>query len=624
MRSTRTGLTPYTLVALILASCLARAYADTPPASCPDQAHTAAYRVSDDAPATVASDDIGKIQKALLSHDSVEIRNAIPRAAADNQTVPGESFESIAINGLYQFLTERAQLELETYLMEELRKSLCGTYQPYFPQTCSALGRADSSATILETLTLQELRRPLEQDVRSLPACIIHNPKKPSEGSDVGYLLMDVFRQLTSGAQKSGNVFYGLGRNSLLYAECADPSKGNNMPTSRHCRMFEAMTAVASGIQVAAMKDLTVPKRANAFVSLYVYNLAFFTCSASNQSGLPFDSFDDVTARCNAYLKVRFPPPAGGGSYSVSVAPYLDVADKVFSAVAEMTSMVERIQQTADLLAKANGNSADDYRAQIASLIADLAQQMASAYSNGMCVVLDPSKTCEGQLPEVISVIQPIADGLAAYAQFAAGNYAAGVAAMPYLREQLKADYLVPAARLAQSKSSEEFSATLKSIASPAGAWRLKKAQTTWSVVSFVGFQAGSERLEGRTTRSTGTYYGAYIPLGIAWSQPFGSHKGYWGVDLSALDLGVLASNHPNRNAADAGTKTSISTVLSPGISIYTNPGWFGPVTFGVGYVYRTPGLRTVTGADGQQTKLDSSRIMLTVGVDVTVFKLNH
>jgi len=209
-------------------------------------------------------------------------------------------------------------------------------------------------------------------------------------------------------------------------------------------------------------------------------------------------------------------------------------------------------------------------------------------------------------------------------AQFAAGNYAAGVAAMPYLKEQLKADYLVPAARLAQSKSSDDFSATLKSIASPAGAWRLKKVQNTWSVVSFVGFQAGSERLEGRTIHSTGTYYGAYIALGIAWSQPFGGHKGYWGVDVSALDLGVLASNHANRNASDAGTKTSISTVLSPGISIYSNPGWFGPVTFGVGYVYRTPGLRTVTGPDGQQTKLDSSRIMLTVGIDVTVFKLNH
>jgi hypothetical protein len=183
----------------------------------------------------------------------------------------------------------------------------------------------------------------------------------------------------------------------------------------------------------------------------------------------------------------------------------------------------------------------------------------------------------------------------------------------------------VPAARLAQAKTSDEFSATLNSIAAPAGAWRLKKLEDqTWTVASFVGLQGGSERLEGRDTSSTGAYYGAYVPFGVAWSKSFGNEKGYWGVYLSALDLGVLASNHTDRGAADAGAETELSNVLSPSVSVYINPGWLGPVTFGLGYAYRTPGLRTVTTSAGDEIKLDSSRVMLTIGVDVTVFRLGR
>ena len=138
------------------------------------------------------------------------------------------------------------------------------------------------------------------------------------------------------------------------------------------------------------------------------------------------------------------------------------------------------------------------------------------------------------------------------------------------------------------------------------------------------GVAGGLGAIGGRDTSSTGSYYGAYVPFGVAWSKRFGNEKGDWRVYLSVLDLGVLASNHTDRDAADSGAETELSSVLSPSLSVYVNPGWLGPVTFGLGYAYRTPGLRTVTTAAGDEIGLDSSRIMFTIGVDVTDFRLGH
>jgi len=138
----------------------------------------------------------------------------------------------------------------------------------------------------------------------------------------------------------------------------------------------------------------------------------------------------------------------------------------------------------------------------------------------------------------------------------------------------------------------------------------LKKVQTTWSVVSFVGFQAGSERLEGRTTIRRGLLRSVH-PFGIGWSQPIGRHKRYWG---STSPRSIWASSRATiqPECRGCGDQDSISTVLSPVCRFIQTPDGLGlsPSVWGMSIGHR---VRTVTGVDGQQTKLDSSRIMLTV-----------
>lgn len=586
------------------------------PGRCPDEGQIAAFRVSDQKPLDLQWSHIGQIQQALRDNADIDVQTPAGMFAMGAQ-LTGASFENVAINGLYQFLTERARLELESYLIDQLKEHLCGEYAPYFPRTCASLTRDDASG-IFPNLTLAELRAPLEQDIRYLPACIIHKPKDEPAGSDIGYLLMDAFRQLTSGTDKSGYLMYGLASHSRLYEECR--TKGGGDPNSAHCQVFEGMAALAAGIQVGAMAGtLTPEKTVTAFVTVYVYNLALFTCGPADRAG----SFDQVTIKCGNYLSARFPAPGPGERYPVPVTQYLELAPRVLARVAEMTASIKLLAETGKRLSEASGNVADDYRGEIVGLLLQLAEQLAGGYVQGLCVTGDLTQPCD--VTQLQAAIKPIREGLSAYAQFSAGNYVAGIIAMPMVSDQVRSKYLLPAARLAQAQTSDEFSAALNSIASPAGAWRLKKIEDqTWTVASFVGLQAGSERLEGRDTSSTGSYYGAYVPFGVAWSKRFGKEQGYWGVYLSALDLGVLASNHVDRDGADSGAETELSSVLSPSLSVYVNPGWLGPVTFGLGYAYRTPGLRTVTTATGDEIELDSSRVMFTIGVDVTVFRLGR
>ena len=312
---------------------------------CPDEGQIAAFRVSGEKPRDLLSTDIAAIRKAL--HDNADIGVQAPAGMfVAGAKVTGASFEDVAINGFYQFLTERARLELEAYLIEQLKEHLCGEPAPYFPRTCANFTRIDGSG-VFQNVTLEELRTPLEQDIRYLPACIIHNPKNASAGTDIGYRLMDVYRQLTSGADKSGYLLYGLASDPHLYEECR--TKGGNDPNSLHCRMFEGMAALAAGIQVGAMTEtLTAAQSATAFVTVYVYNLALLTCGPADRAG----SFDQVTTHCGNYLSARFPAPGPGSPFFVPVTRYLEIAPRVLARVEELTASLKLMKETGEQLSR--------------------------------------------------------------------------------------------------------------------------------------------------------------------------------------------------------------------------------------------------------------------------------
>jgi hypothetical protein len=189
----------------------------------------------------------------------------------------------------------------------------------------------------------------------------------------------------------------------------------------------------------------------------------------------------------------------------------------------------------------------------------------------------------------------------------------------------LPADRLLVVAQIAESKTSTDIQNVIEQVASPVGAWKLKRSAAFPAVNSFVGLQGGWETLTSPSTSSkSGLFYGAYVPLGIEYTWPLSNRKGYYGLYFQALDLGIRASDHANRTQAQGGSRSGISQVLAPGIGALINPGWLGPVTFGLTYVFRTPSLRTAPSSTVGSAELDSRRVMLTVGVDVTVFRLGH
>lgn len=175
-------------------------------------------------------------------------------------------------------------------------------------------------------------------------------------------------------------------------------------------------------------------------------------------------------------------------------------------------------------------------------------------------------------------------------------------------------------ATVAAAKDAKSFSDVLKSVGAPLNAWKEKSNASMWWIGSMVGAQFGTERNTGQGMTFTGHEYGGFAPIGtgISWPDPWRKHP--IGLFASVVDVGALITVSHGNASVNSAAQSGWSQTLSPGLFAFYEP--FGPICFGLGYVYKTPALRTTTGTNGTLVDLDSSRFMLFVAVDVTVLRL--
>jgi hypothetical protein len=612
------------------------AAADAPPPPCPDSTALTNLTVVPSPPTPYGTPQSIEVLVSALAKQSMQFpgkpipsppfRGPTPEG---NITSPSGFASDVVLSGLYSFITQRAKKEAEAYLVDELNQQLCGNSQrsPYFPNTCRALKLLDTDGAGVSATGLTTLQRPLEQDFRYLPACLIKRPPDETSGTNAGYLVFDAFRQLTGGGKvDTGSVIYGLTSDHNFADECRVAGSGDLK--SRYCLGFEIMTVVSAAMELDNAKNVVPPAdRTRAFLALYLFDLSAAYCPAGTKPS----AADDIVAQCGGYAKTVYDALADDSSHKIVLDKWEHAISVILQSIVDVGNATKQLKMASDQLDKSPKST--DYQIQAADVLVTLAESLATAARNAMCLRATAPKDCGGTSanfdPDLKQYALMVSDALKGYSLISAHRYVEATAVVSELLGNssgaITHDELLVVAQVAESKTSDDVQQVLEEIASPVGAWKSKKTSAYLATSSFVGVQAGRETLQNPATKTaSGPFYGAYVPLGIEYSWPYTNRKGYFGVYVQALDLGILASDHTSRSQASGDSKTGITQVLSPGIAAFTNPGWLGPVTLGLGYVFRTPALRTTTSSSGAQIQLDSHRIMLSIGIDVTLFRMSH
>ena len=446
------------------------------------------------------------------------------------------------------------------------------------------------------------MQRPLEQDFRYLPACLIKRPLNQPQGSSAGYLFFDVLRQLvdtdtTAATINTENLIYNLTRHPNFGEECRSLGSGN--VNSAYCGAFEAATAISASIEFNKASHIAAQDRTKAFLVLYLYDLSEFYCPGGKEQATP----EETIAECGAYATSVYGALSSSGASTIE-ATWRPAIEQLIQSVSAIANATQALKTAGEKLKRAP--SSTDYQSQSVEALVSLGDALGASFNAGLCLRSGSIGACKVSLPApacdtACKAVKNDLDRLSilttsafkAYSLITAHRYAEAVSMVYKIvatqGNQLSANEVLLVAQIGQAKTSDDIQQVLQQIASPVGAWKLKRTSALLAVTSFAGVQAGLETLSSASTRSTsGAFYGAYVPVGIEYSWPYGNKKGYYGLYAQGIDLGILASDHANRSQTTGKSNSGIAQVLAPGIGIFSNPGWLGPVTFGLAYVFRT------------------------------------
>jgi hypothetical protein len=175
---------------------------------------------------------------------------------------------------------------------------------------------------------------------------------------------------------------------------------------------------------------------------------------------------------------------------------------------------------------------------------------------------------------------------------------------------------------IASAKTQAEMESSLDHAIEPVGSWKRKQSEPLWSLDAMIGIAGGVESLQvqGANVRQMTT--GLFLPIGIERSWPVGGGYGSLTFGISMLDLGAMLS-YSSQTGLDGG---QTSTAANAKWSSLAAPGFYiaygiknSPLRWGF-TVSRTPELRSVDLAGGITHKADSTRYLLFLTADITLF----
>lgn len=498
----------------------------------------------------------------------------------------GASWQNALLQGMADVLADRAQKELESWFLSDMLEKICSititehtnvlmSGTDIFPQLCTAHKTFDIALLPSRSILLAALR----EDIEMIPARYAFCAEK----SYSGIIATNLVREIRN-RQAPELLIASFGEKAFLY------------------RVFESENDVVVKNLLAEKKDM----------------LAFYLSGSLTQAYLT----STATQEPANFIGILTTKLTNDGLVDPKLTDAMRDASSVAVSVKSMQSRTKHIRA---LLSDEH----PDYAAVLeeATLVGKDAVRLIE-YAADLLDMQDRTGGGQRSAKKRIEQLEMLADMAAGRYQecllklstyFACDNPAtSGDAGSKPCR------YLPALVSLAGIGNADDAKASIEALASPLGAWRLKKTgQLRWSVGSYVGVSYGRESLRSfdvSSAQKRGTVGSVFAPLGIdyEWKYPGG-----W--FLSVLNLGNLVSQRlTNTEDGAAAVKENprgrFSDVFSPGLYYRVRLG-NSPFSWGFGgsYLYN---IREVTDGSGTTKRYDAVHIDTFIAVDVTLFPL--
>jgi len=545
---------------------------------------------------------------------SAEDSEADTRPSSETQpAAKGGSVESQFVEGLTNFVLDRAKLEAIAYFEERFHNTLCeadkdATRVAYFPAVCTVLASVRSAGFSLASAS-HELREAARRDLRTLPDRAL--AQQYLDKGKPAYALLRVWvgvaSKLRTQALRADQIFAALAGVNMGICNSEDCEKA-----------LRSLTLVGSALDLRArlreQKPVTNFDVIDAMLLVYRARMpkARVAKDEKKVSAL-VTHFVRALETLNSYETLWKEFKGGRTKVEIAFKSVKEATgDRRKEALrdlgAALAVLADTVLDLADAASLAFGScTADDcplggneLRQQIADLTRDV-RRFAHLTRN----ILDDRWTVVAvDVSQLFLAKEGSADAVSAVGRFA-----------PVITE------------LAAAQSSTEVQKILNEAAAPVGSYREKYRGNLRSITAFVGYSGGKEYIRSDRTSTQGEVQGLFAPIGFHVTTPTtrkGEVNGAMGVFFSVLDLGAYATYRNSDDSVNKQPNIGLKQLLSPGayltysISWSSSPSdWFYRSPWVVGFgVARTPALlKTQTGEDATST-----RVQAFVAVDVTLF----
>lgn len=498
-----------------------------------------------------------------------------PFAAA----APEVNLASLALEGIAQFVQNRARTEVQVFMVNRLREELCpnGVAHPLLPATCAYLGQggdffsANFGPSFIAAVGDDAVHLP-----RNLGATL-DTPPPGGRGRLVLRASLELLTTMTRSIDVSRNALDV--RDVVAGWSCA-ARDANCLETQRVLHF--ALTAVAAAVREPHVRP--APQRApDAFATA----LGDLWCRLNELPGAivctvepPARSEVDEFFRASSDLQRQVQALHDARDQAERNARIEPVAAAMVALITRGADLVDRDRvhprlpaSLASFLSALARRSLPDVIVQAARISRDVAQSLPDHASPG------------GEIPEgVLRVMNLGAD-------------------------------------LAAARSAEQVSGVIETFAAPVGSWRLKSRNqfSVWLNGAFGLAGAAEYTPRGTATGCTSQvaqWSGRgqfFAPVGVDLSWGFGAH-GSFGVFVPLVDVGALAPLSSYSNDAE---RFNALSFVAPGV--YFRWGLSSlPLLFGLG-VSHHPFARTVT-VSGTDQSLPVTTVGGFIAIDIPIF----
>ena len=543
------------------------------------------------------------------------------------------TWEGAALQGLTDFVVERAKAELRQWVMTGLLDDICPESRPaslvwttavsasaLMPETCALTRQFAYGHPVTDALFIKSFRA----DLKALPALLAWR----QTGQTWGYVLANYFDGLQRGVPP---LLLTAGLAEVISVE-EEAGKGNCFKKEANLRGDCALFWVGVLTQAYVWAADTGPDDSLATSMRFIAALYVVLHDAPG---------DTVTSVASVLT------PVVGQALAKGDPALRQLTQRLGTRLRAARVVLDQIEVETDRLKalRASGAGTKEVLASVARIAGLSAQSIADTLELPQALHLLPKVTDD--LRQAMQRTRVLAE---VGASLSSGQYAEGlgrlwiVLACMTQEEQerqgvdcagwtkitgleaparLLVRHLPIIVGLADAKTPDDFKAMIDNIASPVGAWRFKRHRSMWSITGLVGFHAAQETLSGPGIASySGQSAGLFAPIGVAYSWPTADAKNAWAVMASIIDLGAPISARLSEKDSDEVSDTSTSgkfrDVISPGI--YVMRGFQdSPMVIGLGWSY-TPKLRRAQLPSGAEQDVDSRRVGIFIALDLTLF----